>query len=68
MTTYGVTYTLGAAITVVVEADDEDAAAVEARTIADDQLAAADDLLAGIGHGVELIGPAYLVDVDEVIA
>jgi hypothetical protein len=66
MTTYAVTYCLGAAITVVVEAADKDAAAILAQPIADDRLAEADAVLAEFALAVEMYGPADLADVDEV--
>lgn len=66
MTTYGLTYHLGASVTVVVEAEDEGEAAVIARDLAAERLALADEALAAASSSVSLIGEAYLVDVDEV--
>jgi hypothetical protein len=57
-----VTYHLGAAITLVVPPED----VVILDQLVDEALAGALDALAEAGSSVELIGPAYLVDEDEV--
>lgn len=66
MSTYELTYHLGASVTVVVEAEDDGEAGVVARDLAAERLALADEALAEASSSVWLTGEAYLVDVAEV--
>ena len=61
---YVVTLTLGAYVTVHVMAADDSEAAALAPAEADDDLGLAGDRVAD--YGVDLIGPAYVTDVEEV--
>ena len=61
---YVVTLTLGAYVTVHVMAADDSEAAALAPAEADDVLGLAGDRVAD--YGVDLIGPAYVADVEEV--
>ena len=61
---YVVTLTLGAYVTVHVMAADDSEAAALAPAEADDVLGLAGDRVAD--YGVDLIGPAYVTDVEEV--